>query len=95
MGQQIILTVLCLVIILGALAFAGWTLVSGQIQRQGIDALFLVTICLLIAVMFLPIPLGALRRGELKQWLKGRAKSKSAASGEAPNSAEKVKQHSV
>ena len=101
MRQQLIFSVLCLLILLGALGFAGWTLVSGQIHKQGIDALFLVTVCLLIALMFAPIPIGAIRRGEWKQWMQG-VKQPSVKAGEAKQplssaeqSSENAKQQSV
>jgi hypothetical protein len=103
MPLQLIMTVLCVLMVLGALGFAGWTAVTGQIYRQGIDALFLVTVCLLIAAMFAPIPVAALRRGELRQWLQSRKRSNvgggetndPAAAAGSPESADKVKQQSV
>jgi hypothetical protein len=58
--------------------------------------------CLLIVVMFAPIPVRALRRGELHQWLQNwkRRGTKTSGATEAAGSAgsepsEKVKQHSV
>jgi hypothetical protein len=103
MRQQIVFALLCLLIVLGALGFAGWTLVTGQIYRQGIDALFLVTVCLLIVLMFAPIPVGAFRRGEVRQWLQSLKRSGAKADGanqpltpaEPAQSSENAKQQSV
>jgi hypothetical protein len=96
MRQRLIFDVLCLFIAVVALGFAGWTVVSGQIHKQGIDALFLVAVCLLIVLVFAPMPVAALRRGELQQWLKRRHEAKQPATTvESPDSSEKVKQHSV
>jgi glucan phosphoethanolaminetransferase (alkaline phosphatase superfamily) len=51
----------CLGIVLAAIAAAAWTAITGQIVRQGIDALFLILVCLLVAAAFAPIALQALR----------------------------------
>jgi hypothetical protein len=104
MRQQLITTALCLLIVLGALGFAGWTLITGQVHKQGIDALFLLSLCLVIALMFAPIPIMALRRGLLQQFLKsvreGKTKSsegkdRGIAAPQSQESPDKVKQQSV
>src|SRR5262245_61215030 len=101
MRQEVIFSVLCLLIVLGALGFTGWTLASGQIHKHGIDALFLVALYLLIVVMLAPIPVRALRRGELHQWLQSakhrgtKAGAKESGASADSESSEKMKQHSV
>jgi hypothetical protein len=69
MWQQIIVTALCALIVLGSLAAALWVLVTGQIGKQGLDALFLLSVCLIMVLMFLPMPLQAVRQGLLKDLL--------------------------
>ena len=68
--EQMTSSLVCLVIIVAAVATAGWTLITGQIGRQGIDALFLIAVCLLIAAAFAPIPLQAFRQGVFADVLK-------------------------
>ena len=70
MWQQVILTALCWVMLLGAAGVAAWALASGQVWEQGIDGLFLVIVCLLIALVFAPIPLEAVRRSSLRSLLR-------------------------
>ncbi len=72
MRQQLILTVLCGVMALGAAGVAVWALASGQVWEQGIDGPFLVIVCLLTALVFAPIPFQAVRRTPLRSLLKGR-----------------------
>jgi hypothetical protein len=74
MRQQILVAALCALIVLGSLAAILWVLVTGQIEKQGLDALFLLLVCLLMALIFLPIPLQALRQGVLKDMLKRKEK---------------------
>jgi HEAT repeat protein len=52
MRERVARCVLCLVITLGALTVAGWTLLSGALGDQGIDPLFLILVCLLMSVVF-------------------------------------------
>lgn len=61
-----------LLIAFGALAIAVWVLVSGQIQRQGIDGLFLFLVCLLIAVAFSVNPIRHFRQELWPELLKRR-----------------------
>ena len=74
MKLQILIPVACLLLAVGALAVAVWTLVTGQVAKQGLDALFLILVCLLGAVMFLPFVAQAVRQGVfddlLKRWKK-------------------------
>ena len=72
MWQQLIQTLLCGVIALGAAGVAVWALASGQVWEQGIDGLFLVIVCLLTALVFAPIPLEAARRSPLRSLLNRR-----------------------
>jgi uncharacterized membrane protein YfcA len=88
MREQIAVAALCLIIGVGALGAAAWALITGQIGRQGLDALFLILVCLLIAVMFLPFPVQLLRQGKWRELLK-REKSK-AAEETAPAPAQKT-----
>jgi hypothetical protein len=50
-----VLQIVCGLIALVSLAAVAWVLITGQIGKQGLDALFLVLVCLLFVVMFLPI----------------------------------------
>lgn len=67
MWQIVVINSLCLLIALAALGVAVWTVVAGQIQEQGIDALFLVLVCLVIAFAFSLTPARAIREGLLKE----------------------------
>ncbi len=67
MWQIVLINALCLLIALGALVVALWTLATGQIQRQGIDALFLILVCLVFAVAFSLAPVRAIREGLLAE----------------------------
>lgn len=68
--EELILSAISLLVAVGALAVVGWALVTGQIGEQELDALFLIAVCLLIAVTFGAIPLQTLRKGGLKDLLK-------------------------
>jgi len=89
MWESIMLNALCLVLALSALGVAVWAVLSGQLFETGIDGLFLVLVCLLLAVVFLLNPLMAIRRGWLRELLKQRQPK---TAGEA---AEQEKQKSV
>lgn len=80
--ELLVLNVVSCLIALGALGVAGWVLVSGQIQRQGIDGLFLFLVCLLIAVAFSLSPIRQIRRGAWRELLNRRRVK--AAEPEAP-----------
>jgi len=62
MRQQLAIHSLCLAIAAVAWGVAAWTVVTGQIAEQGIDALFLLAVCLLAGLAFSRIPLEWLRR---------------------------------
>jgi hypothetical protein len=70
MRQEIIVNSFCLLIALGCVGAAVWALVTGQIGEQGIDGLFLLIVCLTIALIFSFIPLQAARQGLLRDLLK-------------------------
>ena len=53
--EALVLRIVCGVIALVSLAAVAWVLITGQIGKQGLDALFLTLVCLLFAVVFLPI----------------------------------------
>ncbi len=72
MKHQIVVNLVCLLTVLCALLVAAWTLISGQVGKQGIDALFLLLTCLLIAFSFAVIPWLAVREGMLGKLLEGR-----------------------
>jgi len=72
--QDIVLNALCLLMVLVAIVVGGWLLVSGRAMREGVDGLFLLSMCLLMAAVFAPIPLQAIRRGDLRELLKARKK---------------------
>jgi hypothetical protein len=69
MWEGIIVQILCALLALGSLVAAGWTVLTGQIADQGLDAVFLVVVCLLSAVMFSIIPLRAIRQGKWRDLL--------------------------
>jgi hypothetical protein len=70
--ELLILNVVSFLMALGALGVAVWVLVSGQIQSQGIDGLFLFLVCLLIAVAFSLSPIRQIRRGAWRELLNRR-----------------------
>ena len=71
MWQVIFANVVCLLVVLGSLAAAGYSLISGKASEQGIDGLFLVIVCLVFAALFSIIPMQSLRSGELMRVIKG------------------------
>jgi hypothetical protein len=58
MREALMMKILCLVMVVGSLAVAAWALITGQVGEQGIDGLFLIFICLIVAGAF-----GAVLRG--------------------------------
>ena len=70
--KRMIVNAACLLIALMSVAIAAWVLISGQIGRQGIDALFLVLVCLLFAFAFGLPPLQAWREGQFQDFLRRR-----------------------
>lgn len=72
MMARIIINVLCIVIAVAALAAAAWVVISGQIQRQGLDSLFLVIVSLVMVTIFAPMPVQAIRKGFLRDLMKQR-----------------------
>ena len=73
MRETIILNVFCAICGLAALGMAAAAVISGQIGAEGLDGLFLVLVCLLIASAFFVIPLQAVRKGLLRELLSRRA----------------------
>lgn len=69
MWEQLATSVLCLMLVIGAVAAAVWALVTGQVEEQGIDALFLILIALIVAGAFGSVLLSSLRRGALRDRL--------------------------
>ena len=86
MRNQIIFNGLCLAIALVALGVALYALVTGAIEQQGVDGLFLILVSLLIALCFSLPPVQALRGGLLQEILKWRAPRASEASQGAAQS---------
>jgi hypothetical protein len=72
MWQEILINAFCALCGLIALGVAAWALISGKIAEQGLDGLFLVLICLLIAFAFSIIPLHAVRKELLKRRASGK-----------------------
>jgi Na+/melibiose symporter-like transporter len=75
MRQRIVITTICLLVCLGGLAVSAWLILSGQIARQGIDALFLLAVALLMVFAFSLIPVQEFRRGllgEIREALQAR-----------------------
>jgi hypothetical protein len=67
MGQRVAITVICLLICAGGLAVSAWLIATGQIARQGIDALFLLAVALVMTFCFALIPVHEIRRGLLRE----------------------------
>ncbi len=78
MKEPILLPALCLLVVLVSLGVAVWTVVGGQIGEQGVDALFLLAVCLVVAATFSFIPIQAIRQGLLKEWIVARRQRRSA-----------------
>jgi hypothetical protein len=64
MRERLIINALCLLIAIAAIGVAIWAVLSGQVIREGIDGLFLIVICLLIALAFSVSPMRELRRNK-------------------------------
>jgi hypothetical protein len=71
MWQEILANAFCVLIALGAVAAAGYSLVSGKASEQGIDGLFLIVVCLVFAALFSILPVQSLRSGALMRIVKG------------------------
>ena len=80
--QEIILNLVCLFVSLFALGVAVWALVRGTLATEGVDALFLMAVCLVVAVLLGWIPAQWLRRSRLRELLK-RKKNPAAADGDS------------
>jgi hypothetical protein len=83
--EIIVIHIVCLVLALGCLGVAGWAVVTGQLFKTGVDGLFLMLVCLLLALIFSIGPLQAIRQGLLKELLaqrKPKATEKAAESEE-------------
>jgi hypothetical protein len=72
MRELLVINGLCLLIAVGALGVVAWALITGQLETQGIDGLFLILMCLLIAFAFAVPPMKELRKGALGELLKQR-----------------------
>jgi len=82
--EIVILNVLLLLLSVGTLAFAAWSVISDQF-RAGTDDLFLLFVCLLLALLFALSPLmwayqSGLLRNPLKRKQAGEEKSSEKAS---------------
>ena len=86
MWETIILLAIYLVLGLVCLAVAGWGVVTGQFLD--LDGLFLVLVCLSLAVVFLTAFALAVRRGEFAVVLKRLRRPKAADLAEAAGQAE-------
>ncbi len=82
MWETIILLAIYLVLGLLCLAVAGWGVVTGQFLD--VDGLFLVLVCLSLAVVFLAAFALAIRRGEFAAVMKGLRRSQAATLPETP-----------
>ena len=65
MWQAFLLQIVCGLIALGGMAAAAWVLFTGQIGKQGLDALFLLLVCLLFIAVFIPIAVPSQTRKKL------------------------------
>ena len=91
MWQELFADALCVLVALGSVAAAAYSLLSGRAAEQGVDGLFLIIVCLVFAALFSIIPAMSLRSGALAQFLK-RNKPEPAAAEEpqaAPAAADK------
>jgi hypothetical protein len=61
------MSALSLLIVVAALGVIAWTILTGQVGEQGLDALFLIMVCLLVAAGFGLVPFFAWRKGLLPQ----------------------------
>jgi hypothetical protein len=61
MLEALVLPIVCGLIALCSMATIAWILFTGQIGKQGLDALFLLLVCLLFVAIFIPILLRAVR----------------------------------
>jgi|FLYL01.1.fsa_nt_gi hypothetical protein len=68
MKEQLIINAICLAIASGSLVVAVWTVAAGSVERLGIDGLFAVLVCLLLAAAFSLPPVLAYRRGLWREW---------------------------
>lgn len=84
MREDVMVSVFCLLVVIGALAAAGWALFTGQVFEQGIDGLFLLVVCLGIAAAFCA-PLA----GPAKKLMQ---RKKAAAAAPAPQDVPKAKE---
>ena len=75
MNQQWIVSGVCILVVIGSLGVAASTLATGQIAKQGLDALFLVSVCLLLALAFSIYPLLNMPRGVVVPAMQGMATS--------------------
>lgn len=92
MRQEIILNALCVLIVLAALGATAWVVVTGQVMKEGIDSLFLISVCLLMAAIFAVIPLQSIRKGALQEILKARTKKPIAEPAVKPSSEPKFEE---
>jgi len=65
--RRVASSAVCLLISAAALGVAARVVITGQIARQGVDALFLLVVCLLFAFAFSLPPLQVWRSGQLQQ----------------------------
>jgi hypothetical protein len=66
MREPLIESAVCALLALAALGLAIWALFTGQVSAQGVDGLFLIAVCLLIAAAFSFVPFQAIREGLLQ-----------------------------
>lgn len=76
MREQWIESAVCALLAVVSLAIAAWTLLTGQVSAQGVDGLFLILVCLLLAAAFSIPPLQAVREGLLEDFFRARKKEK-------------------
>jgi hypothetical protein len=68
MWEDLLLHAFCAACALVAFVVAVWAVVSGAIADDGIDGIFLLLVCLLVAVTFAMIPAQAVRTGKWRHW---------------------------
>jgi hypothetical protein len=81
--EEMLLIAVCVLLALGCVATTVWMLLSGAAARQGLDALFVILFCLLVAGAFMIVPLAALARSPMFARVKSRLRRTKVAKSES------------
>lgn len=83
--EEMILNLVCLFVSVFALGVAVWALFSGMLE--GVDALFLMAVCLVMAALFGWTPAQRLRQSRLREPLRRKERTAAADDGARPAAA--------